>query len=116
MRARRPRLMLGTCPGSRAPASAAPASPTGSSPEGAAAPAPPAGPPASPAAADPFGLSPREREVLGLLCRRLTDPEIAAALFLSPRTASNHVANVLAKLGAGNRREAAAVAARQGLA
>jgi non-specific serine/threonine protein kinase len=60
-------------------------------------------------------LTRREREVLGLLCQRLTDPEIAEALFLSPRTASNHVANILAKLGAPNRREAAALAARHGL-
>ena len=61
-------------------------------------------------------LTRREREVLALLCQRQTDPEIAEALFLSPRTASNHVANILAKLGVPNRREAAALAARQGLA
>jgi non-specific serine/threonine protein kinase len=60
-------------------------------------------------------LTRRERDVLALLCHRLTDPEIAEALFLSPRTASNHVANILAKLGAPNRREAAALAARHGL-
>jgi non-specific serine/threonine protein kinase len=60
-------------------------------------------------------LTRREREVLALLCQRLTDPEIAEALFVSPRTASNHVSNILAKLGAPNRREAAALAARQGL-
>jgi DNA-binding CsgD family transcriptional regulator len=66
--------------------------------------------------AGPFALTRREREVLRLLCERLTDPEIAARLFVSPRTASNHVASVLAKLGAANRREAAAVAARRGLA
>jgi DNA-binding CsgD family transcriptional regulator len=60
-------------------------------------------------------LTRREREVLALLCQRLTDPEIAEALFLSPRTASNHVANILAKLGAPNRRDAAAIAARFGL-
>jgi DNA-binding CsgD family transcriptional regulator/tetratricopeptide (TPR) repeat protein len=60
-------------------------------------------------------LTPREREVLALLCQRQTDPEIAEALFLSPRTASNHVANILAKLGVSNRREAAAIAARFGL-
>ena len=57
----------------------------------------------------------REHEVLALLCQRLTDPEIAARLFVSPRTASSHVANVLGKLGAANRREAASFAARHRL-
>jgi DNA-binding CsgD family transcriptional regulator len=60
-------------------------------------------------------LSRREREILRLLCQRLTDPEIAARLFLSPRTASNHVGSILSKLGVANRREAAALAARSGL-
>jgi DNA-binding CsgD family transcriptional regulator len=60
-------------------------------------------------------LTRREREVLALLCQRLTDPEIAAQLFISPRTASSHVANVLAKLGAANRREAAGIAVQQRL-
>lgn len=64
--------------------------------------------------ADSFAdvLTRREREVLALLCQRYTNPEIAAALFISPRTVGSHVANVLAKLGADNRRAAAAIAVR----
>lgn len=62
-----------------------------------------------------FDLTRREREVLALLCQRLTDPEIAARLFISPRTASSHVANLLGKLGAANRREAAGIAIRHQL-
>jgi DNA-binding CsgD family transcriptional regulator len=60
-------------------------------------------------------LTRREREILGYLCRRMTDPEIAETLFISPRTASKHVGNVLGKLGVSSRREAAALAVRQGL-
>jgi predicted ATPase/DNA-binding CsgD family transcriptional regulator len=62
-----------------------------------------------------FALTRREREVLALLSQRLTDPEIAEQLFISPKTASNHVANILAKLGAPNRRQAAALAAQHAL-
>jgi DNA-binding CsgD family transcriptional regulator len=60
-------------------------------------------------------LTAREREVLMLLAQRWTDPEIAAQLFVSPRTVQTHVAHIFNKLGASNRREAAAVAARHGL-
>jgi non-specific serine/threonine protein kinase len=66
-------------------------------------------------AVDPFGLSSRESEVLRLLAQRYTDPEIAESLFISPRTASRHVANLFNKLGVNSRREAAALAARHGL-
>lgn len=69
------------------------------------------------APATPFliGLTSRECEVLELLCQRYTDPEIAATLFISPRTVNHHVGRILAKLGARNRREAGAVAIRHGL-
>lgn len=55
-------------------------------------------------------LSRREREILALLCLRLTDLEIADRLYLSRRTVTTHVSNILAKLNVANRREAAAMA------
>ena len=64
---------------------------------------------------DHFTLTKREQEVLALLGQRQTDHEIAEMLYISRKTASSHVANILAKLGARNRREAAAIAARTGL-
>jgi DNA-binding NarL/FixJ family response regulator len=63
----------------------------------------------------PAGLTARELDVLRLLVRHQTDKEIAAALFLSPRTVSTHVANIFNKLGVANRREAAAAAGGLGL-
>jgi non-specific serine/threonine protein kinase len=62
-----------------------------------------------------FDLTRREREILTLLCQRLTDPEIAERLFISPRTVSRHVANLFLKLDVSNRRDAAALAARHAL-
>lgn len=59
-------------------------------------------------------LTRREQQILGMLCQRLTDPEIANHLFISPRTVSRHVANIFAKIGVNSRREAAALAVRQG--
>jgi DNA-binding CsgD family transcriptional regulator len=61
-----------------------------------------------------FGLTDREREVLLLLADGRSNPEIAQALFISPKTASVHVSNILAKLGVGGRVEAAAVVHRLG--
>jgi DNA-binding CsgD family transcriptional regulator len=61
-------------------------------------------------------LTRREREVLALLYARRTDQEIADRLAISRRTASTHVANILAKLGVRNRREAAAIGWSLGLA
>ncbi|HZL80882.1 MAG TPA: LuxR C-terminal-related transcriptional regulator [Demequina sp.] len=53
------------------------------------------------------GLTPRELEVLALVAEGLTNREIGARLFMSPKTASVHVSAILAKLGASNRTEAA---------
>jgi len=61
------------------------------------------------------GLSPRELDVLALLADGRTNREIAGALFISEKTVSVHVSRILAKLGAGNRAEAAAIAHRLGL-
>ena len=58
-------------------------------------------------------LSPREREVLGYLVQGKTDREIAAVLFISPRTAMRHVASILAKLDVPSRAAAAARAVRE---
>jgi DNA-binding CsgD family transcriptional regulator len=62
-----------------------------------------------------FGLTEREREVLLLLAAGRSNPEIARTLFISAKTASVHVSNILAKLGVGGRVEAAAVAHRLGV-
>jgi DNA-binding CsgD family transcriptional regulator len=53
----------------------------------------------------------REREVLALLAHRLSSPEIAERLYVSPRTVESHVASLLRKFGAPNRRELAQRAA-----
>jgi DNA-binding CsgD family transcriptional regulator len=65
--------------------------------------------------APPAGLTPREVEVLRLVATGRTNREVAEALFISPKTVSVHVSNLLAKLGAANRAEAAAIAHRLGL-
>ncbi len=63
-----------------------------------------------------YGLSPRELEVLRLVVVGRSNAEIAAALFISPRTATTHVSHILAKLDLASRAEAAAWAVRHGLA
>jgi len=60
-------------------------------------------------------LTSRETEVLRLLARGLQNKEISAELGISVRTVKFHVTNILAKLNAGNRTEALAIAAQQGL-
>jgi len=62
--------------------------------------------------ADPYGLTEREREVLGLVTAGHRNAEIAAALHLSQKTVAHHVSACLRKLGAGTRTEAAAIWAR----
>jgi DNA-binding CsgD family transcriptional regulator/tetratricopeptide (TPR) repeat protein len=64
---------------------------------------------------DPFGLTPRERQVLALLAAGQTNREIGGALYMAEKTASVHVSRILAKLDVRSRTEAAAVAHRVGL-
>src|SRR4051794_28900127 len=71
-------------------------------------------PPSATAGEDPFGLTPRERQVLELLAGGATNREIGAQLFMAEKTASVHVSRILAKLDVRSRTEAAAVAHRFG--
>ena len=64
---------------------------------------------------DPFGLTPRERQVIALVAGGATNREIGAQLFMAEKTASVHVSRILAKLEVRTRTEAAAVAHRLGL-
>jgi DNA-binding NarL/FixJ family response regulator len=65
-----------------------------------------------PSAPQPFGLTTRELEVLRLVIEGRSNGEIGAQLFVSRKTASVHVSNILRKLGATNRIEATAIARR----
>ncbi len=60
------------------------------------------------------GLTPRETEVLAHLVANRTNAEIAEALFISEKTVSVHVSNLLRKTETGSRREVAALARRVG--
>jgi len=66
-------------------------------------------------ARDPFGLTPREREVLTHLVEGRTNRQIARALVVTEKTAGAYVSAILAKLGVANRGEAADLARRSGL-
>jgi DNA-binding CsgD family transcriptional regulator len=65
--------------------------------------------------ADPAPLTPREREVAALLAEGLSNGEIARRLYISTKTASVHVSNILAKLNMTSRTEVATWAVRSGL-
>ncbi len=62
-----------------------------------------------------FGLTGRELAVLRLVAAGRTNAQIGAELYISPRTAGVHVTNILRKLGAAGRVQAAAMAERAGL-
>jgi DNA-binding NarL/FixJ family response regulator len=59
-----------------------------------------------------FGLTPREREVLDLLAEGRSNGQIASELFITRKTASVHVSNILGKLGVPSRGEATAMVHR----
>ncbi|WP_323187296.1 LuxR C-terminal-related transcriptional regulator [Streptomyces sp. NBC_00124] len=63
----------------------------------------------------PYGLSPRELEVLTRAARGQTNQAIAQALFLSPRTVHSHIEHLLRKTGCASRAEATALCVRDGL-
>jgi DNA-binding CsgD family transcriptional regulator len=67
------------------------------------------------AVVDPWGLSPRELEVLALVADGRTNAQIGEALFISDKTASVHVTHILDKLGVSSRVEAALAAVRAGI-
>jgi class 3 adenylate cyclase len=72
-------------------------------------------PPTEPSPIQQLGLTAREAEVLGLVATGMSNREIAEALFISEKTASVHVSNILSKMSVSNRVEAAAVAHRLGV-
>jgi DNA-binding NarL/FixJ family response regulator len=67
-------------------------------------------------AAPPDGLTHREAEILGLIARGLTNPEIAAQLFLSNHTIKTHISRIFAKTGSRDRAAAIGYAHRHGIA
>jgi DNA-binding NarL/FixJ family response regulator len=69
----------------------------------------------APDAGPVLGFTAREAEVLRLVAGGWTNQQIADALYISRKTASVHVSNILGKLGVRSRVEAAAIAHRLGL-
>jgi len=71
--------------------------------------------PATDAGEDPFGLTPRERQVLALLADGRTNREIGSALYMAEKTASVHVSRIPLEAGRALATESAALAHRVGL-
>jgi DNA-binding NarL/FixJ family response regulator len=65
-----------------------------------------AGRPPGPRSAERFGLTRREREIMDLVARGLTNKAIADQLYLAPKTVRNHINRLFAKLGVSNRQQA----------
>jgi len=72
--------------------------------------------PETPVAPAPDGLTEREVEILGLIARGMTNPEIAAKLFLSNHTIKTHINRIFAKTGSRDRAAAIGYAHRKGIA
>jgi DNA-binding NarL/FixJ family response regulator len=75
----------------------------------------PSGPEPAAVAPPPDGLTQREAEILGLIARGLTNPEIAARLFLSNHTIKTHISRIFAKTGSRDRAAAIGYAHRHHL-
>src|SRR5262249_58998151 len=63
----------------------------------------------------PAGLTGREEEVLRLVCRGLSNKQIASALQIAPKTASSHIEHIYRKIDVANRAQASIFAMRHGL-
>jgi DNA-binding CsgD family transcriptional regulator len=63
----------------------------------------------------PYGLTARELDILHLVARGYSNPQIAHSLIVSPRTVSTHVEHLLAKIGCSSRAQLAAIAVSEGL-
>jgi DNA-binding NarL/FixJ family response regulator len=72
----------------------------------------PAKPEPGPSAPPPDGLTQREAEILGMIARGMTNPEIAAQLFLSNHTVKTHISRIFAKTGSRDRAAAIGYAHR----
>ena len=75
----------------------------------------PAAPERAPAAPPPDGLTQRELEILRLIARGLTNPEIAAELYLSNHTIKTHISRIFAKTGSRDRAAAIGYAHRHNI-